>query len=404
MPEAGPEVDSHLENRIEANGPKKLLSIDGGGIRGLIAIEFLSLVESILRDKSGRKDLVLSDYFDYVAGTSTGAIVATLISLGFSTAEIRDFYVTGAHTMFDPSNVFLRLERKAAANSIWAKLLNSIGMLTSSALYTQKALAAKFKSVIGTDGDVEATLGTSKLRTLLLIVMRNASSDSPWPVSNNPRAKFNRRDLADCNLNLPLWQLVRASTAAPIFFPPEVIRVGDQQFVFVDGAVTVYHNPAFLLFLMATLPPYELRWPTGEDKLLLVSVGTGLSENVNLRLRAKEMNLLYNVQSLPAALIHAATVEQDLLCRVFGKTRAGDALDSELGDLVGNRAPLAEKLFTYARYNVDLSRQGLDRLGLNAIDEKAVQPFDIEHLDELQTVGKTAANRCVSPEDFAGFS
>ncbi len=396
-------MDSHLEKRIEVTGPKKLLSIDGGGIRGLIAIEFLGRVESILRDRSGRKDLVLSDYFDYVGGTSTGAIIATLISMGFATDEIRDFYVTSAHTMFDPSNVFLRLERKVAANSIWAKILNSIGMLASSAMYTQKALAAKFKSVIGKDGDVEATLGTEKLRTLLLIVMRNASSDSPWPVSNNPRAKFNRRDLADCNLNLPLWQLVRASTAAPVFFPPEVIHVGDQQFVFVDGAVTVYHNPAFLLFLMATLPPYELQWPTGEDKLLLVSVGTGLSESVNLRLRAQEMNLLYNVQSLPAALIHAATVEQDLLCRVFGKTRAGDAIDSEVGDLVGNRAPLSDKLFTYARYNVDLSRQGLDRLGLNAIDEKAVQPFDIEHLDDLQVVGKAAASRCVSPEDYSGF-
>jgi patatin-like phospholipase len=404
MPEARREMDSHLDKRIEAAGPKKLLSIDGGGIRGLIALEFLSRIEGILRDRSGRKDLVLADYFDYVGGTSTGAIVATLISLGFATDEIREFYVTGAHTMFDPSNVFLRLERKVATNSIWAKLLNSIGMLTSSALYTQNALAAKIKSVIGADGDVEATLGTSKLRTLLLIVMRNASSDSPWPVSNNPRAKFNRRELADCNLDLPLWQLVRASTAAPVFFPPEVINVGDQQFVFVDGGVTVYHNPAFLLFLMATLPPYELQWPTGEDKLLLVSVGTGLSENVNLRLRAQEMNLLYNVQSLPAALIHAATVEQDLLCRVFGKTRAGEPLDSEVGDLVGNRAPLSDKLFTYARYNVDLSRQGLDRLGLNGIDEKAVQPFDIEHLDDLQTVGKTAASRCVSPEDFAGFS
>ncbi|HLJ83617.1 MAG TPA: patatin-like phospholipase family protein [Candidatus Eremiobacteraceae bacterium] len=404
MPEARRQMDSHLDKLIDGAGPKKLLSIDGGGIRGLIAIEFLSRIEAILRDRSGRSDLVLGDYFDYVGGTSTGAIVATLISMGFATKEIREFYVTGAHTMFDPSNVFLRLERKVSPNSIWAKLLNSIGMLTSSAMYTQKALAAKIKSVIGTDGDVEATLGTSKLRTLLLIVMRNASSDSPWPISNNPRAKFNRRGLPDCNLDLPLWQLVRASTAAPVFFPPEVINIGDQQFVFVDGAVTVYHNPAFLLFLMATLPPYELQWPTGEDKLLLVSVGTGLSENVNLRLRAQEMNLLYNVQSLPAALIHAATVEQDLLCRVFGKTRAGDALDAEVGDLVGNRAPLSEKLFTYARYNVDLSRQGLDRLGLNAIDEKAVQPFDIEHLDDLQTVGKTAARRCVSPEDFAGFA
>jgi uncharacterized protein len=317
--------------------------------------------------------------------------------------EIREFYRTGAKTMFDPSNVFLRIARRFGGDSGIAKFLSTIGVLTSSSMFTQKALATEIKTVIGKDGDREATLGTDKLRTLLLLVMRNASTDSPWPLSNNPRAKYNDRSLKDCNLDLPLWQLVRASTAAPVFFPPEVIDVGDQRFIFVDGGVTVYNNPAFLLFLMATLPPYEVRWPAGEDKLLLVSVGTGLSENANLELRADQMNVLYNVQSLPAALMFAAQVEQDMLCRVFGKTRSGEPLDSEVGDLVGNAAPLASKLFSYVRYNVDISRQGLDRLGLKGIDESAVQPFDVAHLGEVQQVGKVAADRYVSADDFSGF-
>jgi len=389
---------------MEQAGPKKLLSIDGGGVRGFIALEFLIRIEACLREKFGRSDLVLADYFDYVGGTSTGAIIATFVSLGFSVDEIRDFYRTGAKTMFDPSNVFLRIARRFGGDSGIAKFLSTIGVLTSSSMFTQKALAAEIKAVIGKDGDAEATLGTQKLRTLLLLVMRNASTDSPWPLSNNPHAKYNDRSLKDCNLDLPLWQLVRASTAAPVFFPPEVIDVGDQQFIFVDGGVTVYNNPAFLLFLMATLPPYEVRWPAGEDKLLLVSVGTGLSENANLELRADQMNVLYNVQSLPAALMFAAQVEQDMLCRVFGKTRSGEQLDSELGDLVGNAAPLASKLFSYVRYNVDISRQGLDRLGLKGIDESAVQPFDVAHLGEVQQVGKVAADRYVSADDFSGFA
>ena len=394
---------TRLEKRIAAPGPKKLLSIDGGGIRGLIALEFLLRIESILRDRLGRPELVLADYFDYVGGTSTGAIIATLVSLGFSVEEIRSFYIAGAHTMFDPANAWLRLARKLGPNNLLAKLLNSVGVLASSSIYTQKALAAKIKAVIGLDGGRDATLATDKLRTLLLIVMRNATTDSPWPVSNNPKAKFNSRDLKDCNLDLPLWQLVRASTAAPVFFPPEVIRIGEQEFIFVDGAVTVYHNPAFLLFLMATLPPYEVRWPVGERELLLISVGTGSSEAANARLKTSEMNLLYNMQSLPSALIQAATVEQDLLCRVFGSARAGAPLDSEIGDLVGNRAPLTAKLFSYARYNVDLSSQGLAMLGLNGIDERAVSPFDTANLDVLQTVGTTAARRFVSAADFEGF-
>jgi len=396
-------VTAHLDERMSRTGPKKLLSIDGGGIRGLIALEFLSRIETLLREQTGGSDLVLADYFDYVGGTSTGAIIATFISLGFSIAQIRDFYRTGARTMFDPANFVLRIARELGPNAFVTKFLSMIGVLASSSMFTQKALAAEMRQVIGLDGDRDATLGTEKLRTLLLIVMRNASTDSPWPLSNNPRAKFNNRDLPDCNLGLPLWQLVRASTAAPVFFPPEVIRVGDQEFVFVDGGVTVYNNPSFLLFLMATLPPYEVQWPTGEQNLLLVSVGTGLSQSANLGLRPNEMNLLYNLQSLPAALISAAAVEQDMLCRVFGKTRSGDALDAELGDLVGNRAPLSEKLFTYVRYNVDVSRQGLDRLGLKGVDEIAVSPFAAAYLDELQLVGETAAGLYVSPEDFAAF-
>jgi uncharacterized protein len=398
-----PDVQTPLEERMAKPGPKKLLSLDGGGIRGLIALEFLVRIESLLREKLGREDLVLADYFDYVGGTSTGAIIATFISLGFSVQQIQDFYETGAHTMFDPANVFLRLARRFGPNALITKFLNTIGVLASSSMFTQRALAQEIKTVIGMDGNAEAVLGSSKLRTLLLIVMRNASTDSPWPLSNNPKAKFNRRDLKDCNLDLPLWQLVRASTAAPVFFPPEVIDVGDQQFVFVDGGVTVYNNPAFLLFLMATLPPYQVQWPAGEENLLLVSVGTGLSGSANLKLRANEMNLLYNLQSLPAALISAAGIEQDMLCRVFGKTRNGEALDAEIGTLVDNQAPLARKLFTYVRYNVDLSRQGLDGLGLKGVDENAVTPFDAAHLQELHLVGRTAADRYVSPSDFTGF-
>ena len=59
-----------------------------------------------------------------------------------------------------------------------------------------------------------------------MLVMRNHSTGSPWPVSNNPAAEFNDPDLPECNFKLPVWQLVRASTAAPVYFPPDTINVG----------------------------------------------------------------------------------------------------------------------------------------------------------------------------------
>ena len=101
--------------------------------------------------------------------------------------------------------------------------------------FSSDNLSAMLQDVCGKD----TTLGSEKLQTLLLIVLRNATTDSPWPLSNNPLAKYNDRTRPDCNLLLPLWQLIRASTAAPTYFPPEEFMVGGHDFVFVDGGVTM---------------------------------------------------------------------------------------------------------------------------------------------------------------------
>ena len=74
---------------------------------------------------------------------------------------------------------------------------------------------------------------------------------------------------------------------------------------------------------------------------------------------------LYNATSIPSALMFAALNEQDFLCRVFGKCLAGDPLDREVGDMIGKRGPVQPKLFTYLRYNAELTRAGLDELGLD---------------------------------------
>jgi hypothetical protein len=73
--------DMSYRDKLAKPGPRRLLACDGGGIRGMISIEVLACMESELPRSSGNSKLVLADYFDYVAGTSTGAIIATLIAL-----------------------------------------------------------------------------------------------------------------------------------------------------------------------------------------------------------------------------------------------------------------------------------------------------------------------------------
>ncbi len=364
--------------KVHSPAPHKLLACDGGGIRGIISVEILARIERELRASSGNHDLVLGDYFDYVAGTSTGAIIATLVALGFSVDRIRDFYLQSGPEMFERARLWERYRTKFRNDSLSAMLRNVIGEHT--------------------------TFDSDTLRTLLMIVLRNATTDSPWPLSNNPLAKYNQSDRPDCNLRLPLWQLVRASTAAPTYFPPEIIDIGQRQFIFVDGGVTMYNNPAFSLFLMATSEPYRLNWPTGETRMLLVSVGTGASANPNANLSPEEMHLLYNAGTIPSALMAAALHEQDFLCRIFGRCLEGDTLDREVGTVIGQGIKDVPKLFTYARYNAELSREGLDALGLVGIQPAHVQQMDsVEHLTEMQDVGKAVAERRVRAEHFAGF-
>jgi patatin-like phospholipase/acyl hydrolase len=65
---------------MEINQPKRILSLDGGGIRGALTLGFLESLESIIREKENNKDLLLYDYFDLIGGASTGAIIAAGLS------------------------------------------------------------------------------------------------------------------------------------------------------------------------------------------------------------------------------------------------------------------------------------------------------------------------------------
>jgi hypothetical protein len=371
--------------RIERPGKKKLLAIDGGGIRGVLALEILERVENLLGASDG--SFRLSHYFDYIAGTSTGGIIAAGLSMGMSVGEIKQFYEEAGPQMFVRANLLQRLRYK----------------------YDDEPLALMLRQVFGHD----TCLGSDRLQTLLLLVVRNATTDSPWPLSNNPYAKYNMASHPDNNLNLPLWQLIRASTAAPTYFPPEVIVFSGRaaERVFVDGGITMYNNPAFQMFLMATVDRYwtqkpSARWKAGAENMLILSIGTGTSPGTQSELGPRQMNLLFNATTIPAALMFAALNEQDLLCRVFGDCRAGDRLDGEVEDVIGSVGPLEreQKLFSYVRYNTELSRAGLD-----AIDCKDIQPDQVQALDSissvplLREVGLKVAEKKVALSHFAEF-
>ena len=362
--------------------PKRILSLDGGGIRGVFTLQVLDRIEQLFRRQRKNPQLVLADEFDLIAGTSTGAIIAAMLSWGMSVADIEGHYVRESERMFIKSS--------------WSKRWKTE--------YTAKFITEFFQRTFSEDGEgkVWSRLDTHKLRTLVLLVMRNASTGSAWPVTNNPRAMWNDPALEDCNLKIDLWRLVRASTAAPTYFAPEKISFGKKDFMFVDGGITPYNNPAYIAFLTATLPSFRLGWKTGVDRLQLVSVGTGRTRATMGHADADDVTWIAAAKYVAPALIDSVSLEQDLACRVLGRCVFGDPIDSEIGALTGDDGllPLAERKFTYMRYNHRFTDE--EEASLRA--DGTADPFALDNvklIPALMKLGREyAAN--VKPEHF-GF-
>ena len=369
----------HLARRYRSPSPRRMLALDGGGIRGLLTLQVLVEIEKQIKNHYGRGEAFrLSEFFDYVGGTSTGAIVAAGIARGLTAQELLDFYRSFGKVAFSKRPWYER----------WKSL------------YQDERLQEKLKDVYG----AEATLEPQHLKTLLLVVTRNATTDSAWPISSNPSAKYNALDRKDCNLKIPLWRIVRASTAAPVFFPPEVIPWDpadpSKAFVFVDGGTTPYNNPALLMARMATEPAYRLRWEQGESKLLIVSVGTGLAPVLGKGADDPESNLVSGALNTLQALMSQAQFDQDVGCRTIGRCTFGHFLDREIEDLIPRTDskqpfPLSVDLrraFLYVRYNLDLTEKGLGELGLPEISPGAVSRLDAtDQMDNLERIGQALA-------------
>ncbi len=80
------------DRQLFGPGPKRVLALDGGGVRGAITVAFLERIEALLSEHH-RRPVRLGDYFNLVGGTSTGAVIAGAMALGHTTAEIKKFYL-----------------------------------------------------------------------------------------------------------------------------------------------------------------------------------------------------------------------------------------------------------------------------------------------------------------------
>jgi patatin-like phospholipase/acyl hydrolase len=371
---------------------KRILALDGGGIRGVFTLEVLVKIEKVLREYYAKQDpekaktFVLRDHFDFFAGTSTGAIIATCLCWGMPAQEIKDLYIAEGRKMFESVS--------------WRHPIRKLF-----SLYDPGPLSDFLQRVFTErNGDI-ATLASPRLRegekkNFLMVVVRNHTTGSAWPLTNNPDAIFNDPSRPDCNTQIPLWKLVRASTAAPVFFPPEKVRLGETESVFVDGSITPYCNPALIAALTAILPGYHMNWPTGTRNMHVVSIGT-LSFSSELTVANPSLWLGAVAAKLPAALLQSIAWQQDYLCRTLGECIFGEILDGEVGYLADamDAASLdssgrpkfpvwqprpAESWFTYVRYNRTFKKKEMQDILLLHPDLARLDAVNgISHLMEV---------------------
>jgi hypothetical protein len=285
--------DSRLDARIERDrhlkvdgGPKRILSLDGGGVRGMITIGILEELERKLAARQPYPgDFRLCRYFDLIGGTSTGSIIAALLAMGWSVDEIRKLYLKLGPEVFERRQAF-GVNRPKFSHTALESIISKI-----------------------TAG---LTLESDQLKTGFAVFTKRVDTGSAWVLFNHPDSKYWRPKADEDfrpNKDYEIGALVRASAAAPYFFDAAEILVAPAKDgreadngVFLDGAVGGANNPSVQLLTLATLKDYPFQWEVGADKLFVISIGTGTRRERRVPKALKQKTLFGNLKKAITAL------------------------------------------------------------------------------------------------------
>ncbi|TMI65069.1 MAG: patatin [Bacteroidetes bacterium] len=371
-----------LEERFNAPSPKRILALDGGGIRGALTLGYLEEIEKILHKQHGDDPgFRLCDYFDLIGGTSTGSIIASCLAIGMSVKEIKEKYFELGGKIFAKKYKWWDVFK-------WDDLIK--------AGYDAKPLEEELKKVF-----TDIKLGDGdRIKTGLCIVAKRADTNSIWPLINHSKGKYFDSAFGK-NKNIDLWQAVRASSAAPTYFLPQMIEVGGgmPKAAFVDGGVSMANNPALQLLMVATLNGFPFRWKWGADNLFIVSVGTGMSRFEKIPENVSKNHLLNWAQQLPDMFMQDASWHNQLVMQWLSNSLTAWEIDGETGDLQGDIMGGGEKknaLTSYLRYNTWLDADTLKALMNKDYSKDKVKGLvEMSNADsrfELFEIGKKAAS------------
>lgn len=234
-------ANSHSTRRVKqpwpSEKPFKILSLDGGGIRGIYTAELLRLCEKAFCGDRG-----VAQYFDMVTGTSTGGIIALGLGLGLPMEDIVGFYRDDGRLIFPPLPA-TRWRR-------WLRFLASVRKTKLNHTELERAVKARFG---------EHLLGESSTRLVVPAFMMPKTEIAVFKTDHHK--DFKRDHLT------PMWQVARATSAAPTYLQGFEHEVSGT--VFLDGGV--WANNPVMVALVDALTDYNINF----DQIEILSIGTG---------------------------------------------------------------------------------------------------------------------------------
>lgn len=219
--------------------PVRVLSLDGGGIRGMLEAYYLMQIEAAAKKP-------IHELFELIAGTSTGGIIALGLTIPddsgkprFTSEELYNLYATKGKTIFQETWHFYGLLRE------------------------------KF-SAAGLEKELQSYFGESKLKDALTDV-----AVTSYSMTHESGVLFSSRNAKQnpAHYNYPVWQVARATSAAPTYFKPFFMDIplgSGESNNLIDGGL-YRNNPALLAYL-------EAREMFPGREIEVYSFGTGRAE------------------------------------------------------------------------------------------------------------------------------
>ncbi|KAD4584470.1 hypothetical protein E3N88_22071 [Mikania micrantha] len=251
------EIFSKLEKKwlAHSEGSKKtrVLSIDGGGTTGIISGTYLIHLENQIQAKTGDSNARIIDFFDIIAGTGIGALLAVMINADDGNG--RPMFTAREAVKFMNDN----------RNELFS--VKTVGIFRRRRMFSGKRMDKVLKQVLTRDDGKVLTM--KDMCKPLLVPCFDLNTSAPFV--------FSRADASESvSFDFELWQVIRATSADPSMFKPVPLASidGKTSCLAVDGGL-VMNNPTSIAVTHALHNKRDFPALTGVDDLVVISIGNG---------------------------------------------------------------------------------------------------------------------------------